>query len=118
VLQAEASDRQIEQWKQDAVRVEYMPSGKARQYLLDVDHQPAILQSHIGSITFIPAVNLDQAIIRARFGQAEKVIRVNDKLVHYLYPSKGVDIALSDDQKDVIQYVQPADFQRLVQPLH
>lgn len=117
ILQASSSDEQLEQWKHEAVKVDYMPSGKARKYLLDSGSLPEILRSSISSITFIPAVNLDEDIILARFGKAEQVVRVNEQLVHYLYPAKGLDIALSDGQKDVLQYVKPSDFKRLEQPL-
>jgi len=117
ILQADASDSQLAQWKREAVKVAYMPSGTARKYLLDSDSLPQILQTAITGITFIPAINLDEAIILARFGQPERVLRVNAHLVHYLYRPMGLDIALSDGQKDVLQYVRPDDFDRLEQPL-
>jgi len=117
ILQAKVNNKQLEKWKREAVKVDYMSSGKARKYLLDSDQLPEILHSTIESITFIPATNLDESIIAARFGKAGSIIRVNKKLVHYLYPGKGLDIALSENQKDVLQYVNPADFQQLEQPL-
>ncbi len=117
ILQAKIANKQLEKWKREAVKVNYMPSGKAREYLLDSDQLPEILHSTIESITFIPAINLDEDILNARFGKASKIIRVNKKLVHYLYPTKGLDIVLSEEKKDVLQYVNPADFQKLEQPL-
>ncbi len=117
VLQAAVTADRLERWKNEAVKVDYMPSGQARKYLLDSASLPEILQSTITNITFIPAVNLDEEVIVARFGKAEKTVRVNEKLVHFLYPSKGLDIALSDGQKDVLQYVAPSEFDRLAKPL-
>ncbi len=116
VLQAKVGDAQLVQWKKGAVKVSYMPSGTARKYLLDSDSLPSILQSVVQSITFIPGVNLDEKIVVARFGQPVKRI-VHFGVIHFLYPSKGLDVALYAKAKDVLQYVKPADFQQLEQPL-
>jgi hypothetical protein len=36
---------------------------------------------------------------------------------HWLYPEKGLDIVVSDDGKEVLQYVAPRDFRQPVAPL-
>ncbi len=117
VLQAGADKAKLIQWKKAAVRVEYMSSGVARKYLLDSDNLSSILQSTVQSITFIPATSLDEAVVIARFGQPAEKIRVNANLTHYLYPALGLDIAVSADRKEVLQYVNPRDFERLRKPL-
>ncbi len=118
ILQAAVSPDLLEHWKQTAVKVDYMPSGMARKYILDSDELPAILESVVQNITFIPAVNLDEETILARFGTPEERMQINEQLTHYLYPALGLDIALSGQQKDVLQYVTPADFERLRTPLY
>lgn len=117
ILQADVAPEILEVWKQAAVHVDYMQSGLARKYTLDSDDLPAILESVVQNITFIPAVNLDAAIVLGRFGEPQEKIMVNETLTHYLYPSLGLDIALSSEQKDVLQYVSPDQFSRLRQPL-
>jgi len=117
ILQAEVAPETLEIWKQAAVKVDYMPSGLARKYTLDSDNLPIILESVVQNITFIPAVNLDEAIVLGRFGEPQEKIVLNETLTHYLYPSMGLDIALSSEQKDVLQYVAPAEFENLRAPL-
>lgn len=117
VLQARVDKARLIQWKENAVKVEYMANGLARKYLLDSDSLPSILKSKVQSITFIPAANLDDKLIIARFGKPAEKIKINADLTHYLYPSLGLDIALSASQKDVLQYVEPTDFERLKRPL-
>jgi len=117
ILQADVAPETLDTWKQTAVKVDYMKSGLARKYTLDSDNLPLILQSVVQNITFIPTVNLDEAIVLGRFGEPQEKIMVNDTLTHYLYPSLGLDVALSSEQKDVLQYVSPDQFSRLRRPL-
>ncbi len=117
ILLAGANEDDLIQWKRSAVKVDYMASGLARKYSLDSDNLPVILDSVIQTITFIPAVNLDEEIVIGRFGQPEQKVPVNADLTHYLYPKLGLDIALSQTQKDVLQYVSPPAFGLLSVPL-
>ena len=86
-----------------------MASGQVKKYKLSAGDLTLALQEVITGITFIPAVNLDDEIIVARFG--EPVSRINmDDAVHYQYPEKGLDIAVFEKAKEIIQYVSPRDF--------
>jgi hypothetical protein len=116
VLQTHASEQDIKRWSDNSPRFEYMPSGLAKKYILLDDDLPQVLNEIIKSLTFIPAVNLDEEVILARFGEPEKRINLSG-VTHYLYPKKGLDIALHADSKEVLQYVKPEAFQRLVEPL-
>jgi hypothetical protein len=72
----------------------------------------------ISSITYLPAINLSDELVEKRFGlPAEKLADPGSDAVHWLYPELGVDIALSEDNREVIQYVQPDNFTALVAPL-
>ena len=93
-----------------------MATGLAKKHILSPDDLPEILQQSIVGITFIPAVNLDEAVILARFGEPDQRIK-QAEVTHYLYPHKGLDIAQHDASKEVLQYVPPAKFQQLVEPL-
>ena len=98
-------------------RIATLDSGIRKVTLLDDDAQ-LVRQSVISSITYLPSIHLDAELIEKRFGQpAEKIQDTASDAVHWLYPNKGVDIALSETEKEVIQYVEPKDFNKLIAPL-
>ncbi|HHJ34224.1 MAG TPA: hypothetical protein ENJ87_00515 [Gammaproteobacteria bacterium] len=116
VLQTDTPEQKIKSLREHAVSSEYMASGQAKKYTLSTDDLPLILEQRITGLTFIPTVNLDEAVILARFEEPEQRVQSGD-VVHYLYPDKGLHIALSEHAKEVLQYVAPEHFQQLVQPL-
>lgn len=109
ILQTSSSEENIQHWRERAVKSEYMASGYAKKYLPSADDLPSVLAETITGITFIPSLNLDEAIIQARFGEPEKRIQ-REGVTHWLYPEKGLDIAVFEEAKEVIQYVTPAAF--------
>lgn len=117
VLAAKSDATRLTQWKQNALKAEYMESGTAKKYLLAEADRSMAMQSGVDSIAFIPAVNLDDEIIRRRFGEPDEIITSADGVRHYLYQATGLSIALSDDAKEVLQYVAPKDFANLRNPL-
>lgn len=116
VLQTSASEQDIKIWRDNAAKSEYMASGLAKKYTLSEENTTQILDEIITGLTFIPAVNLDEDVIIARFGEPDDRIQL-DGVIHLLYPVKGLDVALYQDAKEVMQYVSPAAFEQLVQPL-
>jgi len=38
-------------------------------------------------------------------------------ITHWLYPDRGLDIAVNPDGREVFQYVMPARFNELLEPL-
>ena len=117
VLQTKASAADIKRWRENAVKSEYMASGQAKKYILDADDLPQVFDEIIIGLTFAPVVNLDEGVITARFGEASERIE-DDGVTHFLYPEKGLDIALYEKAKEVLQYVAPAKFEQLREPLH
>lgn len=116
VLQTAVDAESLMRWRDAAVSSEYMSSGKAKKYKLSADDLPAALTRKITGITFIPAVDLDEEIIIARFGEPARKIK-HGEAIHYHYPDVGLDLALYAEAKEVLQYVSPAAFERLVEPL-
>ncbi len=116
VLQTKASAADIKRWRDNAVKFEYMASGQAKKYILDADDLPQVFDEVIIGLTFAPVVNLDESIITARFGEASERIE-GEGVTHFLYPEKGLDIALYKKAKEVLQYVPPSQFKQLAQPL-
>lgn len=117
ILQTHASEQDIKRWSDNSPTFEYMASGLAKKHILLEDDLPQVLEEIIISLTFIPAVNLDEEVILARFGKPENRIQLSG-VTHYLYPKKGLDIALHEDSKEVMQYVAAEAFEQLVQPLN
>ena len=116
ILQTHASEQDINRWSDNSPKFEYMASGLAKKHILLDDDLPQVLDEVIISLTFIPSVNLDEEVILARFGEPEKRISLPG-VTHYLYPAKGLDIALHEESKEVLQYVRPTAFEQLMQPL-
>ena len=72
----------------------------------------------ISSLTYMPSIRLDEEIFLKRFGQPGQRIRERKNgAVHWLYPQNGLDIASGGEEKPVLQYVPPKDFDKLLQPL-
>lgn len=101
----------------DAMLQRAVRQGVSRRFLLQVDDIPVALQSRVKSITFIPAVNLDEGIVRRRFGTPVRIVSTGDTVKHFLYPDKGLDVIINDRGKEVLQYVAPRDFSILMDPL-
>ena len=116
ILQTNASEQDIQRWSGNSPKFEYMASGLAKKHIILDGDLPQVLEKIIISLTFIPAVNLDEEVILARFGEPEKRIQLPG-VVHFLYPEKGLDLALHEGSKEVLQYVKPETFQQLAQPL-
>ncbi|PLY12165.1 MAG: hypothetical protein C0631_17400 [Sedimenticola sp.] len=81
----------------------------------DIDNLGSATIDHI---TYIPVANLDEAMIQGRFGEPKfKLPDEEAGVMHWLYPDKGLDIAIHTEGKEVIQYIRPSDFGRILEPL-
>ena len=116
VLQTGISELEITRLRENSVSSEYMASGQAKKYILSPDDLIQVLQETVVGLTFIPVSNLDEDVVLARFGEPDQRIQLTG-VTHYLYPHIGLTIALHENGKEVLQYVAPGDFQRLIQPL-
>ena len=116
VLQTDISEQEILRLRENSVSSEYMASGQAKKYILSPDDLIRVLDETVTGLTFIPTSNLDEEIILSRFGEAKERIQLTG-VTHYLYPDKGLAIALHEDGKEVLQYVSPNVFEQLVAPL-
>ena len=102
--------------RERASKVDYMQSSTRKASLADGDVGSA-LRAPIAAIAFIPAARLDEAIVLQRFGQPDERIRTSETVEHFLYAARGLDLALDSDGKEVLQYVAPARFAAVRQPL-
>jgi hypothetical protein len=102
--------------RQRATKTEYMNSSTKKSALADEDI-PGAFAAPIRAVSFIPSINLDEAMIVQRFGQPAERIRTSEKAEHFLYPDRGLDVVLDTDGKELLQYVAPRDFAHLREPL-
>lgn len=72
----------------------------------------------VTTLTYMPNVRLEEAVIAKRFGEPAQRIREKDSnVVHWLYPNHGLDISLNAKEKPLLQYVPVKDFELLRAPL-
>lgn len=99
------------------VRVANMGGGQRKVTLADED-LARLKQMAVASLTYIPRINLDAELVAKRFGEpAERLSEAEGGIEHWLYPQQGLDIALDPEGKEVLQYVPPAQFDAVRQPL-
>jgi hypothetical protein len=99
------------------IRISTLGSG-TRKVNLSSDDIASLDSKTISGITYIPSTNVDSALVKKRFGEPAQIITDSGNgAVHWLYPDKGLDIALSDKDKEVFQYVHPGNFDKIITPL-
>jgi len=116
ILVADVRRETVAQLRQRAIKSEYMDSS-TRKYSLHPDDLALAWRAPIAGIAFIPAVSLDEQTVLGRFGDPDERIRVDERVEHFLYPDKGLDLAIDSQGKEVLQYVAPRHFARLREPL-
>lgn len=94
----------------EAMRERGFHDGGTRRYYLHPDDLPAVYQAPVRVITFLPSINLDEAIVQNRFGSPAEVIQVSEREKHLLYPDKGLDLVFNTDSGEILQYLQPQAF--------
>lgn len=102
--------------KRRATKEVPLATGAHRFDLTQADWQ-AVHDAPISSITLILNVSLDEAAILNRFGRPGEQHQTADKTTHFLYPERGIDVAMSEKGKVLVQYILPAQFARLRDPL-
>jgi hypothetical protein len=98
------------------LRMSSAPSGK--RITLTFDDLARVRATSVASLTYLPNVRIEPAIISKRFGEpAQRIREKKSGVTHWLYPQHGLDVALSDSAKPVLQYLSPKDFELLSAPL-
>jgi hypothetical protein len=98
------------------LRINSTPSGK--RITLTYDDLARVRNLPIASLTYLPTVSLEEAVITKRFGEpAQRVRERRAGTIHWLYPQHGLDIVLGGKEKPLLQYLPPKDFELLSAPL-
>ncbi len=98
------------------LRASKLASG-SRKVTLAPDDAQTLAEAPIRSLTYLPWKRLRPEDIVGRFGEPQQRITEERGVVHWLYPEQGLDIARDPDGGVVIQYLNPADFERALAPL-
>ena len=117
VVALDYSQSELEGVFDRGARIATTGSGQRKVTLSTEDVRDA-MDRPIVTITYLPGANLDSKLVEKRFGEpARKIAEQKSDMVHWLYPEKGLDIILSDEEKDVLQYTLPDRFDQLIEPL-
>ncbi len=120
ILELDVSETELADLEKLILKKTVMPSG-AYKLKLSRETINTLADKKINSLTYTPvSVRLDAEMIKLRFGDPDEVITVDEKISHFLYPEIGLDIILNLNKraKDVFQYVNPDDFDRLREKLY
>ena len=90
----------------------------ARRHMLNAPALADLADAGLVGLSFIPAAQLDAAVLNARFGAPAERIAGDQRLEHWLYPALGLAVVLDAEGREVLQYTAPSDFsRRLAAPL-
>lgn len=111
VLSAEAPHEALTRWRDHAAKEEPV-SADTRRIALRAEDRSEALRAPIVGIGFIPSAQLDAATLRQRFGEPAQRVHDGAPVEHWLYPERGLAIALDAKGRELLQYVAPAEFER------
>ncbi len=116
VLTIDASEAELKGMYERGLRMSAAPSGK--KITLAPDDVSRLRTLPFNSLTYMPGVRVEEAMLFKRFGQpAQRVQEKKSGAIHWLYPQNGLDITLGGGEKPLLQYVPPKDFDKLTRPL-
>jgi len=117
VLTADLTTTQMQGMLKRGLRISTLGSG-TRKVTLHPEDLLIVRASPIANITYLPRIQLKPEFIQKRFGEpSQKIKEQKSDATHWLYPELGVDVTLSESEKDLIQYVPPSRFSALLKPL-
>ena len=99
-----------------AASSEPMPSG-ARKLGLSEDDIAVVYQQTVAALTYIPSAQYTAQIVEQRFGKPAAIRPINPTQRYWLYPGIGLALLLGDEEREVLEYVPPRDFDALVERL-
>lgn len=116
VLTLAVPPQELEGMFNRGLRMNSTSSGK--RITLNADDLARARAAPVASLTYLPSVRLEEAVIAGRFGApAQRVRETKSGTVHWLYPQHGLDVTMGGDEKPLLQYVSPGDFELLRAPL-
>jgi hypothetical protein len=111
-----SDDAWAEKAKERAPQQQTVP-GDLVQYTLSDEDVRTAQSARVVALTFIPVIEMADDIIKARFGQPEKVVQPKPRVFIWFYRSKGIFLTQSLPGQEVIQYVPIGDYDRITAPM-
>lgn len=115
LMTADLPPEQLKAMQQRAVKAEPQESGN-RRFTLAAEDRQAAGKAPVRALAFFPDGRLEEQALLERFGRPGERLSAGDTQ-HFLYADKGLDVALTTKGKAVLQYVAPARFALLREPL-
>lgn len=116
VLTLGANAEELQRLKGRPLKKETMESGVIK-YTVAKNDSDELMAMDITAITYMPITDLEEDVIRNRFGEPAEKIRTHESAQHWLYPEKGLDLIINAEGKEILQFVPPREFGKLVKPL-
>ncbi len=116
VLAFDAPADALARWRDGAAKSDVMDTG-AHRYTLSADSAREAASARLVGATFVPTLSLSADDVAQRFGMPDAVQAGHEGLQTWLYPDRGLAIALQPGRKAVLQYVAPSDFERRLRPV-
>ena len=117
VVGINVSATQLQFFNDNSARISTLASGSHKVSLRE-EGLTLVRSLPIASIAYLPRVRLDQDLLIRRFGEPQRrLVEPLGATEHWLYPQLGLDVAMDNKGHAVMQYVSPANFSRLLQPL-
>jgi hypothetical protein len=113
LVTAQADPGQLVRWQAGALRGE-ATSPRTRRLTLQPQDLAEALRAPVTSVGFVPQVQLDAELVRRRFGEPRQVVAESPGREHWLYPERGLALALDADGRELLQFVAPAQFEVLL----
>ena len=113
IAQVGMAPERLEAMAARAPTSEPMPSG-ARKLGLGEDDIATVFRQTVAALTYIPSAQYDARIVEQRFGAPAAIRPINETQRYWLYPGIGLALLLGDEEREVLEYVPPRDFDALV----
>ena len=117
VMEIDVPTEPLQSMFEQGERISTLGSG-ARKVTLTDDDLTLVRELPIASITYVPRIRLQPEVILKRFGEpTQRHMETEGHTTHWLYPDKGLDVAVDENGHAVLQYVAPTNFSRLQKTL-
>ncbi|MFP4154585.1 MAG: hypothetical protein ACLFQH_00700 [Halothiobacillaceae bacterium] len=116
VAVAEVEQARIDEWLASATQPDPQPSG-AWRFELSFDAIEQAQHLPVRSISYVPTARYDRELVARRFGEPAEKRTDARKTEFWLYPDRGTLVSFDRDGRNLFQYIDPRQFDRLLATL-
>ncbi len=116
VVELSLTEQQLQDYFDRGLRIAKAGGDKHKVTMTEKDIAQ-VYKARIATLTYLPRANLNEELVSKRFGEPSEKITEKKGIVHWLYPDKGLDVVIHAEAKEVLQYIPPKDFKRVLAPL-